>query len=420
MNHAAAPFKFQPASQPLTGSISLPGSKSASNRLLLLRALAATNTALPGLSTAADTAYMQAALQQIASQAGGRIFAGAAGTVMRFLLPFLALRPGSWELYGSDRAHERPIGPLVDALRSLGAKIDYLEKEGFPPLRIEGGNLIGGQVQLPVNQSSQYATALLLVGAKLPGGLGLQLTGELVSRPYLQQTIDLLGHCGVSVQEDGNAFTLAEQNIQMPAVLQVEPDWSSAAYWLAWVAALPGSELLLENLPLHSHQADSRAVEWMGSLGVQLTEQPNGLLLRHQMPEIVAERTYDGRDCPDLVPAQAVLCALHQQPALFTGLATLRLKESDRIDALVQNLQAAGAQVSSGADWLRIEKGIAAGAGEVNIQCFHDHRMALAFAVLAAAQKTVIFDQPEVVAKSYPNYWEQLAAQGIQFSNPGR
>lgn len=420
MQPLAAPFKLQPATQPLTGSIALPGSKSASNRLLILRALANANTALSGLSTAADTAFMQAALQQIDTQKGGRIFAGAAGTVMRFLLPVLALRPGIWELYGSDRAHERPIGPLVDALRSLGAKIDYLEKEGFPPLRIEGGFISGGAVQLPAHQSSQFATALLLVGAKLPGGLQLQLSGDIVSRPYLRQTIDLLAIGGVRVQEAGNIYTIAPQNIHLPAVVQVEPDWSSAAYWLAWVAALPGSELLLENLPLHTHQADSRAVEWMGPLGVQVTDQPNGLLLRHQMPEIVAERTYDGRDCPDLVPAQALLCALQQQPALFTGLATLRLKESDRIDALVQNLQAAGAQLSSGADWLRIEKGIAAGEGEVNIQCFHDHRMALAFAVLAAAQKTVIFDQPEVVAKSYPNYWEQLAAQGIQFSNHGR
>ncbi len=415
MLQLATPFKLQPATQPLTGSISLPGSKSASNRLLILRALANANTALPGLSTAADTAYMQAALQQIDTQQGGRIFAGAAGTVMRFLLPVLALRPGLWELYGSDRAHERPIGPLVDALRSLGAKIDYLEKEGFPPLRIEGGFISGGAVQLPAHQSSQFATALLLVGAKLPGGLQLQLSGDIVSRPYLRQTIDLLASCGVAIKETGNTYSLAEQNIQMPAVVQVEPDWSSAAYWLAWVAALPGSELLLENLPLHSHQADSRAVEWMEPLGVQVTQQPNGLLLRYQTPETTTERTYDGRDCPDLVPAQAVLCAIQQQPALFTGLSTLRLKESDRIEALAVNLRAAGAVVSSGTDWQRIEKGIAKRAGEVHIQCFHDHRMALAFAVLAAAQKTVIFDQPEVVAKSYPNYWEQLAAQGFNF-----
>lgn len=404
-----------PVNEALRGKLSLPGSKSASNRLLILRALAGTTTELPGLSTAADTAYMQAALQQIAAQPGGRIFAGAAGTVMRFLLPVLALQPGNWELYGSDRAHERPIGSLVDALRSLGAKIDYLEKEGFPPLKIEGGQLHGGEVQLPANLSSQYATALLLVGAMLPGGLQLKLMGEQVSRPYLQQTVDLLAICGVKVREEADTYLLAAQNMQMPAVVQVEPDWSSAAYWLAWVAALPGSELLLENLPLHSHQADSHAVDWMEALGVKAEQQAAGLLVRHQQPQLVAERQFDGRDCPDLVPAQAVLCAIQQQPALFTGLATLRLKESDRIDALTMNLRAAGAVVSSGADWLRIEKGIAAGAGEVHIQCFHDHRMALAFSVLAAAQKTVIFDQPEVVAKSYPHYWEQLAAHGIKF-----
>lgn len=415
MNHTTLHTKLAPATRPLTGPIALPGSKSASNRLLILRALANANTELPGLSTAADTAYMQATLQQIAAQPGGRIFAGAAGTVMRFLLPVLALSPGTWELYGSDRAHERPIAPLVEALRHLGAQIDYLDKEGFPPLRIEGGYAKGGEVQLPAHQSSQFASALLLVGARLAGGLQLQLTGNLVSRPYLQQTIELLAACGVKVKQEGNTYTIAEQYINMPAVVQVEPDWSSAAYWLAWVAALPGSELLLENLPLHSHQADSRAVDWMAPLGVKVREQSNGLLLTHEKAQIMAERTYDGRDCPDLVPAQAVLCALQQQPALFTGLATLRLKESDRIDALVQNLQAAGAQVSSGVDWLRIEKGIPAGAAEIHIQCFHDHRMALAFSVLAAAQKTLIFDQPEVVAKSYPNYWDQLAAQGIKF-----
>ncbi|MDP2189252.1 MAG: 3-phosphoshikimate 1-carboxyvinyltransferase [Sphingobacteriaceae bacterium] len=394
----------------LRGALALPGSKSISNRLLVMRALAGENTLLPGLSTADDTLLMQAAL---ASSSTNK-FAGPAGTVMRFLLPYLCLQQGEFRLSGSDRAHERPIAPLVNALKQLGARIDYLDKPGHPPLWVRGGALQGGKLQIEANISSQYISALLLVGPYLPGGLQLELQGPAVSKPYIQQTIQLMQAWGAQLQWHENTLTVAPQAYQAPASFYVEPDWSAAAYWLAFAALVPATDLLLSHLKLQTEQADRQAAEWFGALGCGLEQRPDGLRLQHQPASDAALAVYNGQDCPDLMPTLIVLCAIQGHLARFEGLASLRLKESDRIEALRINLEAAGVKVRVEDDVLQLESGVPAGPAKVQIQCFHDHRMAMAFSLLAAAEKTVIFDQPKVVEKSYPDFWQHLAGFGFE------
>lgn len=399
-----------PESALLRGPLALPGSKSISNRLLVMRALAGENTLLPGLSTADDTLLMQAALASSSTDK----FAGPAGTVMRFLLPYLCMQTGEFRLSGSDRAHERPIAPLVNALRQLGTRIAYLDKPGHPPLLIQGGELQGGKLQIEANISSQYISALLLVGPYLPAGLQLELQCPAVSKPYIQQTIQLMQAWGAQLHWHKSTLTVAPQAYQAPASFYVETDWSAAAYWLAFAALVPGTDLLLSHLSLQTEQADRQAAEWFGALGCGLEQTPDGLRLQHQPASGAALAVYNGQDCPDLMPTLIVLCAIRGHLARFEGLASLRLKESDRIEALRINLEAAGAKVRVDGDVLQLEGGVPAGPAQVQIQCFHDHRMAMAFSLLAAAEKTVIFDQPKVVEKSYPDFWQHLAGFGFE------
>jgi 3-phosphoshikimate 1-carboxyvinyltransferase len=393
----------------LQGSLLLPGSKSISNRLLVMRALAGSSTLLNGLSIADDTILMQAALASLSSDK----FAGPAGTVMRFLLPYLCMQTGEFRLSGSDRAHERPIAPLVNAMRSLGAHIVYLGEEGHPPLYIRGGKLQGKELAIEANVSSQYISALLLVAPYLPNGLQLTLQGEALSKPYIQQTLQLMQAWGAEVQWHGAVLEVAPQPYQAPASFFVEPDWSAAAYWLAFAALVPNTDLLLTDLSLQTEQADRQAADWFAALGCGLEQTAAGLRLQHQPTGEIALQVYNGQDCPDLMPTLIVLCAIKGHLARFEGLASLRLKESDRIEALRLNLEAAGAKVRVEDDVLQLERGVPAGPATVLIQCFDDHRMAMAFSLLAAAQKTVIFDQPEVVQKSYPDFWAHLKYFGF-------
>lgn len=394
----------------LQGPLQLPGSKSISNRLLVMRALAGGSTLLNGLSTADDTLLMQTAL---ASHSADK-FAGPAGTVMRFLLPYLCMQTGEFRLSGSDRAHERPIAPLVNALRSLGAQIVYLGEEGHPPLYIRGGKLQGKELSIEANVSSQYISALLLVAPYLPNGLQLRLQGEALSKPYIQQTLQLMQAWGAQVQWEGAVLEVAPQPYQAPASFLVEPDWSAAAYWLAFAALVQNTDLLLTDLSLQTEQADRQAADWFAALGCGIEQTAAGLRLQYQPTGETALPVYNGQDCPDLMPTLIVLCAIKGHLARFEGLASLRLKESDRIEALRINLEVAGAKVRVEGDVLQLEGGVPAGPARVQIQCFHDHRMAMAFSLLAAAQKTVIFDQPEVVEKSYPDFWKHLAAFGFE------
>ncbi|MFN3529683.1 MAG: 3-phosphoshikimate 1-carboxyvinyltransferase [Bacteroidia bacterium] len=396
----------------LRGRLRLPGSKSISNRLLVMRALAGSATELTGLSIAQDTELMLRALEV----KSGTIHAGPAGTVMRFLLPYLCLQQADFMLEGSDRAHERPIAPLVFALQQMGAAIEYVEKEGYPPLKIGQGLLRGGQLNMEAGMSSQFISALLLVAPYLPVPLRLQLLGNAVSVPYVRQTVQLMKAWGAEISWEQHVLQVAAKPYQAPKRFAVEPDWSSAAYWLAFAALLPETDLILDDLPLHTEQADKQAAVWMAAFGCKISEHPGGLRLRHQQETLPMPDFFDGRNCPDLIPALVVLAAVKNKPARFTGLQSLRLKESDRLEALRINLEAAGAILQLKADELTLISGIKTGTEVVHIRCFDDHRMAMAFSLLAAVGKRVVFDQPEVVAKSYPTFWEDLASFGFSLT----
>ena len=442
----------------LTGQVDVPGSKSISNRLLVLMHLSGATGATPvGLSDSADTRRMQTVLGQLAAAGPATITpinVGDAGTVMRFVLPLLCLSPGHYTMTGTERAHERPIGPLVDALRLLGARIQYLGVEGRLPLLVAGGVALGmpaGLDRLPVDAgtSSQFVSALLMVAPSLAGGLRLRMTGEAVSRPYRQMTLGLMRSWGARVEEpaDGD-INIGEGRYRAPLGIEVEPDWSSAAYWLAWAALVPASRLYIPRLSLESRQADACCAVAFSPLGVQAVAGDGGVWLRHRprsphsphsphSPQLPAPFTTEnprpedpappphepllfcGTDTPDLMPTAMILCALQNQPARFSGLDTLRDKESDRLAGMLTGLQRAGAQITEQGNGIyRLQRGIAAagaGNGVFELPTAGDHRMAMAFSLLAARGYEVRPDRPEVVAKSYPGYWQQLQQLGLDW-----
>ncbi|MFZ9939574.1 MAG: 3-phosphoshikimate 1-carboxyvinyltransferase [Bacteroidia bacterium] len=418
----------------LKGEVEVPGSKSISNRILIMNYLAGDAlTSIHGLSTAADTVRMQSVLNALKEPSSdGEVRVGDAGTVMRFVLPLLCLTPGTHRMTGAERAHERPIGPLVDALRLLGAQIQYLEREGCLPLKIEGGSTLQmplGIEALPIDasMSSQFVSALLLVAPYLQGGLRLRLSAHTASRPYLHLTIELMRLWGIHVEVFGERdISIIPSRYHPPARVEVEPDWSSAAYWLAWAALMPQTALFVPRLKPMSLQADAVCVGAFAELGVQTIEVDGGLLLHH-CPSVhysghAASHfalDFSGFDTPDLMPTAMVLCALKNKVARFTGLETLRVKESDRLGGLIQGLRSAGAWIEErerGAYWLT--RGIP--PATIRGQVFHcntqgDHRMAMAFSLLASHGYGVHPDRPEVVGKSYPSYWRELERLGMRW-----
>lgn len=394
----------------LVGSLRLPGSKSSSNRWLIIQALSGQNWELNGLSTANDTWVLQKAL----AQNQGKINVGAAGTAMRFMTAYLAQKPGKYELLGEDRAHDRPIAILVDALRELGAEIDYLEKEDYPPLQIKGKKLLGGDLKIDASVSSQYLTALLLTAAKMKNGLRLHWEGDLSSAPYVNQTLAILQEAGISCQLGPNEIRVSPGEFKR-TVVQIEADWSSAAYWLAFACLLP-SQLHLFGLKSDSPQADKRALAYLSELGLQYRFVHNGLLVWREETNISAAPShFDCNNCPDLAPTLIVLCAALGRQANFIGLKSLRIKESDRLLALQTELAKFGAVLSISEDSAQLLNGCTAVSKTiVSINSWQDHRIAMAMSLLAAVGYQLYLDTPKVVAKSYPAFWEDLAKFGFQ------
>jgi 3-phosphoshikimate 1-carboxyvinyltransferase len=402
------------AGGPLQGTAHLPASKSESNRALLLQKLAGGGT-LTNLSAANDTVLMTRLLGQAAH--ADLLDAEDAGTVMRFMTAFLAVSGWRGTLTGAARMKQRPIATLVDALRTLGASIEYVEKEGYPPLRFQGGELTTAAAELAVRGdiSSQYISALLMVGPVLPAGLRLRLTGEVGSRPYIQLTLKLMQHFGGSADELAPDLVEARSGGYRPADYEVESDWSAASYWYALVALAPaGSAITLPGLRAQSWQGDHVIQHIMTSLGVATEFVAAGVRLT-QVPLAVAElltQPLDFTDCPDLAQTVAVVAAALAMPLRLTGLQSLRIKETDRIAALQNELR------KFGGDMVEVEPGvfeIQSHNFQVNgqeVATYEDHRMAMAFAPLALRGPLTILE-PSVVRKSYPSYWRELAKVGL-------
>lgn len=446
----------------VNSSIVLPSSKSISNRALAIGALAGSIASITNLSDCDDTEVMQRWLTERPST----VDVGAAGTSMRFSTALLAVGQGEHVITGSERMKNRPIKILVDALRRLGADISYVEKEGYPPLRIVGkGGLSCGSVSLPGNVSSQYISALMMIGPYLKDGLILTLTDKVISRPYIEMTMSLMRQFGAKVywdcsSDESNGIVdeycnsnstvdeLCHSNGTVDESLEsnsaddkstesnviivepgryavksfnVESDWSAASYWYEMVALSSEGDarVLLSGLYEDSLQGDSKGREVFSLLGVKTEYTKDGVLLSKKTRE-VDTLEYDFVKMPDLAQTFVVTCCMMGVPFHFTGLESLKIKETDRIVALKNEMAKLGFDLEDRNDsellWDGRRRALTAEEYDsVAIDTYEDHRMAMAFAPVALVNGSIRINNPHVVSKSYPRYWDNLLAAGFQF-----
>jgi len=393
--------------------ISISGSKSETNRLLLLQALYP-NLVLENTSDSDDSQAMQKALSTTEST----IDIHHAGTAMRFLTAYFAIKENSEiVLTGSQRMQQRPIGILVDALRALGADIQYENSEGFPPLRIKGKKLTGNKVTLDANVSSQYISALLLIGSSLENGLQLTLEGEITSVPYINMTLALLNEVGIETSFNGNQITVApKSNTQHPTpqTLTVESDWSSASYFYSIIALSQiGTQITLSNYKQHSFQGDAALCEIYKKFGVETIFENNCITLK-KYNDLLCDIHLHLNDTPDIAQTIAVTAFGLGLNCHLTGLHTLKIKETDRLAALEVELTKLGAEITTTNDAITIQAA-AAIHPNIKIATYNDHRMAMAFAPLAL-RVPIIVENAEVVSKSYPAFWNDLKKIGFNIS----
>lgn len=393
----------------LRGRLELPGSKSESNRLLILQALYAPELVLNGLSESNDTQVLVAALSDYKSQT--KLNIGDAGTAMRFLTAFLSSQKGTWELDGSKRMRERPIGVLVEAFRHLGAQIEYLNQEGFPPLLIKGSQLSGGLLNIDAGISSQFLSALMMIAPGMEQGLELRWKGAAVSTPYLYLTANLMRRMGFKVFFLANEIRIPAQNLAEPAPSQnVEPDWSAASYWFAAAALAQEAEIYLPGFKEYSLQGDSIVAQHMGPLGLEQIFIGGGIRIRKAAP-FAPRAEINLLNCPDLAQSIVPAYAASGLRSKFHGLQTLRIKETDRLLALKQELSKFSTDLEIDEDSLTLGSGYR--PTDVEIETYGDHRMAMGFMPLAL-QASLLIHQPEVVAKSYPSFWEDCKKMGFR------
>lgn len=393
-------------------TIQLPASKSISNRVLIIHALSGGKESLRNLSDCDDTQVMIKALTENTEP----IDILAAGTAMRFLTAYLSATPGTHTLTGTQRMQQRPIQILVNALRQLGAQIEYTGNEGFPPLRIEGTELTGDEITLKGNVSSQYISALLMIGPVLKHGLQLHLTGEIISRPYINLTLQLMKDFGAVAAWTSDQSIRVEPRPYRSVPFTVESDWSAASYWYQIAALAPAAEIELTGLFRNSYQGDSRGAQLFAKLGVetQYTDRGVRLIKKGTLPTRLDE---DLVDIPDLAQTFVVTCALLDIPFRFTGLQTLKIKETDRIAALKAELAKLGYVLRDENDSILVWDGERCKPQEVPvIKTYEDHRMAMAFAPAAIRYPHMQIAEPQVVSKSYPAYWEDLKKAGFLIS----
>jgi len=398
-------------------SIKITGSKSETNRLLLLQALYP-NLTLENTSNSDDSDVMFAALQnsQHETRNPKLIDVHHAGTAMRFLTAFFAVQEGKEVvLTGSSRMKERPIKILVEALKQLGAEITYEENEGFPPIRIIGKKLTQSKVSLPANVSSQYISALLLIAPKLENGLELTLEGEITSIPYIKMTLQLLNEIGVKTSFENNKITVCHAELVSASDLTIESDWSSASYWFSIVALSEiGTQVTLSSYKKDSLQGDSSLVEIYKNFGVETVFENNSITISKSENCNLQTLICNLQSSPDIAQTIAVTSFGLGIGCHLTGLHTLKIKETDRLEALKVELTKLGATITITNDSLTIEPSNCLNS-DIKIATYQDHRMAMAFAPLALKTSLYIQDA-EVVSKSYPTFWEDLQSVGFEIS----
>lgn len=403
------------------GTIILDGSKSLSNRVLIIQELCEQDFSIENLSTSDDTKT----LQHILASGDSELDTGHAGTTYRFMTALLTLRNGTQVLTGSDRMKERPIKPLVDALRDIGADIKYLEKEGYPPLQIGTMDMDNYRPSVTIrgDMSSQYISALLMIAPRLPRGLQITIEGELVSRPYLQMTISLMGYFGVHVQWIDDNHLQVDPQPYVSKDITVESDWSAASYYYGVAALSVEADIVLMGLFQESLQGDQEIVTIANKFGVQTTYIDGGVHL-HRAPDASVSKVFeqDFITCPDIAQTVAVMAGGLGVDAIFSGLQTLKIKETDRIVALQNELRKVGVSFilmpskfskSSQKEYYMVGGKATTGEAVPIFESYKDHRMAMAFACLSILFPIQIVD-PAVVHKSYPSFWEDF--KKLEFS----
>jgi len=398
----------------ITTEITLTGSKSECNRALIISSLSKGLVKVDNMSNAADTVTLNGILNNISQDNPHRqtVDVGPAGTAMRFLTAYLSAQTGSFLLTGTERMKQRPIGILAEALKAIGANLAYAEQEGFPPLLIEGPlQQTKDTVKIKGDISSQYISALLMIAPTLEKGLTLEIEGELTSIPYVKMTLDMLEEAGISHSWIGNNITIKQQTFKT-ATLAVEPDWSAASYWYSIAALVEQANIELPYLKGKSLQGDSRIREIMLSFGISTEKTTKGIRISSADKNFNTE-ILNLKDCPDLAQTIIVCAAALKKNLAFTGLETLKIKETDRILALQNELAKIGVILTEdnliytlNCDGLNFPE-------QVSFKTYEDHRMAMAFAPLSLMINEVILEEMDVVEKSYPDFWRDLQKAGF-------
>ena len=390
-------------------TIQLPSSKSISNRALIINALGNGTHHPENLSDCDDTRVMIRALNDDKET----IDIMAAGTAMRFLTAYLSVTPGTRIITGTERMQQRPIQVLVNALRELGADIEYVANDGFPPLRITGRELRKDTISLPGNVSSQYISALLMIAPVLTNGLTIRLTGDIISRPYINLTLQLMNDFGVRAEWTDDHRLKVEPQAYHSTPFYVESDWSAASYWYQIVALSKEAEVTLPGLFKDSYQGDSQVAGIFRSLGVETIYKDKTVILKKN-GKSVERLDYDFINQPALAQTFIVTCALLNIPFRFSGLQSLKIKETDRMAALITEMRKLGYILhETDGSVLSWEGERCTTEEHPAIDTYEDHRMAMAFAPTCLALPEILINNPQVVSKSYPRYWEDLRQAGF-------
>lgn len=388
--------------------ITLPTSKSISNRALILNALSKCSYPIENLSDCDDTRVMIDAFKN----GSNLIDVKAAGTSMRFLTAYLAHKPGEWIITGTERMKERPINILVDALTSLGARIEYLGKMGCPPLKIKGSALDGGTIYLSGEVSSQFISALLMIAPVMTKGLTIHLEGNVISVPYIRLTLGMMAEYGVKAHWEGNTIKVYPEEYK-PVHYIVEADWSAASYWYEIAALSEDAHIELKGLFKDSMQGDSKVAELFTDLGIETSYTNDGVILK-KSGKPTKKFFHNFINEPDLAQTFVVTCCMLGIPFLFTGLQSLKIKETDRIEALKQEMKKLGYVLSDSENSILEWDGERCIAEDNPvIKTYEDHRMAMAFAPIALKSESITIANPAVVSKSYPAYWDDLTKAGF-------
>lgn len=391
--------------------IKLPASKSISNRALILKALSKSDFPIDNLSDCDDTRVMIEAFDSKSNA----FDIGAAGTSMRFLTAYLSQIPGEWTITGSKRMQERPINVLVEALNSLGAKIEYINNIGYPPLKIKGSALDGGDIFLSGGISSQFISALLMIAPTMIKGLNIHLEGDVISVPYIKLTLQMMKEFGVKCIWEENVIRVPSEDYK-PIAYTVESDWSAASYWYEIAALVDKATIELTGLFKDSGQGDSKVAELFLDLGIKTEFTDNGVILT-KTDKTTKKMFHNFVNEPDLAQTFVVTCCLKNIPFLFTGLQSLKIKETDRIEALKAEMKKLGYIITDSQNSILEWNGERC-EPETNpiISTYEDHRMAMAFAPAAIKIDRLNIDEPKVVSKSYINYWDDLKNAGFKIS----